>query len=253
MREKTSTQRLALLGMMTALVFAGNYARIVLPVPVGGVPSFTLANIACVLSGLLLGPVGGLASGLGSALYDLTNPVFAPECWLTFLTKGAMGLGAGLVAALCVFCGQLDYSAGALAVYTIRVVMGPQDDAFTEKGIATFLGETYSVTNEFDRMGCRMDGPVIEHVTDGNIISDGIAFGAIQVPTEGKPIIMMADRQTTGGYTKIANVISADFRLLGQLKAGDKVKFEKVSIQAAQEALLNQRAALRTLRRSLDM
>ena len=162
-------------------------------------------------------------------------------------------LGAGLVAALCVFCGQLDYSAGALAVYTIRVVMGPQDDAFTEKGIATFLGETYSVTNEFDRMGCRMDGPVIEHVTDGNIISDGIAFGAIQVPTEGKPIIMMADRQTTGGYTKIANVISADFRLLGQLKAGDKVKFEKVSIQAAQEALLNQRAALRALRRSLDM
>ena len=64
---------------------------------------------------------------------------------------------------------------------------------------------------------------------------------------------MMADRQTTGGYTKIANVISADFRLLGQLKAGDKVRFEKVSIQEAQQALLNQRAALRTLRRSLDM
>ena len=123
----------------------------------------------------------------------------------------------------------------------------------TQKGIATFLGEVYSVTNENDRMGCRMDGPVIEHVTDGNIISDGIALGAIQVPTEGKPIIMMADRQTTGGYTKIANVISADFRLLGQLKAGDKVKFEKVSIQEAQQALLNQRAALRTLRRSLDM
>ena len=137
--------------------------------------------------------------------------------------------------------------------YTIRAVMGPQDDAFTQKGVATFLGETYSVTNEFDRMGYRMDGPVIEHVTDGNIISDGIAFGAIQVPTEGKPIIMMADQQTTGGYTKIANVISADFRLLGQLKAGDKVKFEKVSIQEAQQALLNQRAALRTLRRALDM
>ena len=91
-----STQRLALLGMMTALVFAGNYARIVLPVPVGGVPSFTLANILCVLSGLLLGPVGGLASGLGSALYDLTNPLWAAECWITFLTKGAMGLMAGV-------------------------------------------------------------------------------------------------------------------------------------------------------------
>ena len=96
MKQKMSTQRLAFLGMMSALVFAGNYARIVMPVPVGGVPSFTLANILCVLSGLLLGPVGGLASGLGSALYDLTNPLWAAECWITFLTKGAMGLMAGV-------------------------------------------------------------------------------------------------------------------------------------------------------------
>lgn len=81
-------------------------------------------------------------------------------------------------------------------VYTLRVVMGPQDDAFTQQGLDTFLSETYSVTNEFDRMGCRLDGPVIQHVTDGNIISDGIAFGAIQVPSEGKPIIMLGDRQT---------------------------------------------------------
>ena len=102
-----STQRLALLGMMTALVFAGNYARIVLPVPVGGVPSFTLANILCVLSGLLLGPVGGLASGLGSALYDLTNPLWAAECWITFLTKGAMGLVAGAAA----FAGRRSWEA----------------------------------------------------------------------------------------------------------------------------------------------
>ena len=71
-------------------------------------------------------------------------------------------------------------------VYTLRVVMGPQDDAFTQQGLDTFLRETYSVTNEFDRMGCRLDGPVIQHVTDGNIISDGIAFGAIQVPSEGQ-------------------------------------------------------------------
>ena len=160
----------------------------------------------------------------------------APASWLPHMAERVYGLP----------------SYGAKE-WTLRVVMGPQDDCFTDKGINTFLNSTYTISNEYDRMGCRMDGPVIEHVTDGNIISDGIAFGAIQVPTEGKPIIMMADRQTTGGYTKIANVISADFRLLGQLKAGDKVKFEKVSIQAAQEALLNQRAALRTLRRSLDM
>ena len=97
MKQRFTTRRLAFLGMMTALVFASNYARIIMPIAIGGRTSFTLANIVCCLSGLLLGPIGGLASGLGSALYDLTNPIFAPECWLTFLTKGAMGLAAGLV------------------------------------------------------------------------------------------------------------------------------------------------------------
>lgn len=136
--------------------------------------------------------------------------------------------------------------------YTLRVVLGPQDDAFTEKGIETFLTSVYTLTPEFDRMGCRLDGEVIEHVADGNIISDGIAFGAIQVPSAGKPIIMVADRQTTGGYTKIANVISADFRILAQLKAGDKIRFEKVSVKTAQDALLAQRAALQCLRSAMD-
>lgn len=89
--------KIAVLAMMAALVFVSNYLRITMPINIGGNTSFTLANIMCCLSGLLLGPVGGLASGLGSALYDLTNPLFVSECWLTFLTKGAMGLGAGLV------------------------------------------------------------------------------------------------------------------------------------------------------------
>ena len=133
------------------------------------------------------------------------------------------------------------------AEYKLRVVLGPQDDAFTELGIMTFLSSVYTLTPEFDRMGCRLDGEPIEHIKDGNIISDGIAFGAIQVPSAGKPIIMLADRQTTGGYTKIANVISADFRILAQLKMGDRVRFEKVSITDAQEALLAQRATLRCL------
>ena len=139
------------------------------------------------------------------------------------------------------------------AEYIIRVVLGPQDDMFTEHGIDTFLNEAYIVTPEFDRMGCRLDGEVIEHKGEsGDIISDGIAFGAIQVPTAGKPIIMLSDRQTTGGYTKIANVISADFRILAQLKAGDRVRFVKVSVAAAQDALLTQRAALKTLRTAVS-
>ena len=133
-------------------------------------------------------------------------------------------------------------------VYTLHVILGPQDDMFTEAGIKTFLSETYTVTPEFDRMGCRLDGAVIEHINGGDIISDGIAFGAVQVPSAGKPIIMLADRQTTGGYTKIANVITFDFRILAQLKAGDKVRFEKVSVEFAQDALLTQREALRALK-----
>ena len=136
--------------------------------------------------------------------------------------------------------------------YTLRVVMGPQDDAFTPGGVSAFLSGVYTVTPEFDRMGCRMEGPEIEHNGSADILSDGIAFGAVQVPDSGQPIVMLADRQTTGGYTKIANVISADFRILGQLKSGDRIRFEKVSLSAAQEALLAQRASLRLLRHVLD-
>lgn len=133
--------------------------------------------------------------------------------------------------------------------YRIRVVLGPQDDYFTDEGIQTFLSKTYTVTQEFDRMGCRLEGEVIAHKEGGDIISDGISFGAIQVPSSGKPIIMLADRQTTGGYTKIANVITADFRLMAQLKAGDQVHFEQITVQEAQNILLAQRRAMKALAR----
>ena len=139
------------------------------------------------------------------------------------------------------------------AEYTVRVVLGPQDDYFTDEGVKAFLSEVYTVTPEFDRMGCRLSGAVIAHKDGGDIISDGISFGAIQVPSAGKPIIMLADRQTTGGYTKIANVITADFRILAQLKQGDKVRFEKVSVKAAQDALLTQRAALGLIRSAINI
>ena len=121
--------------------------------------------------------------------------------------------------------------------YELHVILGPQDDHFTEEGIKTFCSEVYTVSAEFDRMGCRLEGPIVEHKNGGDIISDGIAFGAIQVPSAGKPIIMAADRQTTGGYTKIATVCSADFRFLGQLKGGDKVNFVPITVEQAQNAL----------------
>ena len=93
--NQKSINKLTALGMMCALVFVSNYLRITMPIAIGGRTSFTLANIMCCLSGLLLGPVGGVASALGSALYDLTNPAYAAECWITFITKGIMGMVAG--------------------------------------------------------------------------------------------------------------------------------------------------------------
>ena len=95
---------------------------------------------------------------------------------------------------------------------TVRVLLGPQDDYFTDHGIKTFLNSTYTVTNESDRMGCKLSGEKIEYKNTVDIISDGIVFGSIQIPRTGNPIIMLADRQTTGGYAKIATVILWIFR-----------------------------------------
>lgn len=117
----------------------------------------------------------------------------------------------------------------------IRVTMGPQDDYFTQEGIKTFLENAYTVTHECDRMGYRLDGPTIEHNELGaDIVSDGIAKGAIQVPKHGKPIVMLSDRQTTGGYTKIANVISVDIPKLVQCKYPQKLRFVAVTVEEAQ-------------------
>ena len=134
----------------------------------------------------------------------------------------------------------------------IRVVPGPQDDAFTDAGISTFYRETYTVSNESDRMGCRLEGPVIEHRTEADIISDGIALGAVQVPGHGMPIIMMADRQTTGGYTKIATVISADLPKMAQMKPGSRITFQQVTVKEAHQLLLELEAGLKTTAVSME-
>ena len=100
----------------------------------------------------------------------------------------------------------------------LRIVLGPQDDYFTEKGIHDlFRSGGYQVTKDFDRMGIRLKGTAIEHKETADIISDGTTFGSIQVPANGQPIILVADRQTTGGYTKIGNVITADLYKLAQM------------------------------------
>ncbi len=130
----------------------------------------------------------------------------------------------------------------------VRVIMGPQDDLFTQKGLDTFLQSTYALTAQCDRMGYRLEGEAIEHVKNGDIISDGISMGAIQVPSEGQPIILMADRQTTGGYTKIAHVITVDLPLVAQGKYGDSLRFQAISIEEAQKLYLQERENLQKIR-----
>ncbi|MBK0347945.1 biotin-dependent carboxyltransferase family protein [Aerococcaceae bacterium zg-ZJ1578] len=119
----------------------------------------------------------------------------------------------------------------------IRVVMGPQDQYFTKEGRQTFLSEEYTVTSDADRMGFRLEGPYIAHKESADIISEGIAFGAIQVPAHGKPIVLLADRQTTGGYTKIATIASVDIPKLVQRKTDHKVRFVAITIEQAQQLL----------------
>lgn len=129
----------------------------------------------------------------------------------------------------------------------INVVLGPQDDYFTPEGIETFLSAEYTITNEADRMGYRLDGPEIEHKSGADIISDAIPLGAIQVPGSRKPVAMLADRQTTGGYTKIAVITTPHIALLAQRLPGEKVSFKKVSFEEAALALKEEKDKLRTL------
>ena len=97
MNQKLSTKRIAMAGLLAALTAVGSGLRIVIPVSIGGNSAFHLGNIFCALSGILLGPgLGGLAAGLGSAIYDMTNPIYISECWLTFLMKGAYAVAVGL-------------------------------------------------------------------------------------------------------------------------------------------------------------
>lgn len=130
---------------------------------------------------------------------------------------------------------------------TVRVVLGPQEDYFTDEGIKTFLSSEYTVSDKSDRMGVRLDGEKVENKNGVDIISDGIATGAVQIPASGTPIIMMADRQTTGGYAKIATVISADLKKIAQARPGTKIRFEAVSEQQSIRLKKKDEKTLRSL------
>ena len=135
--------------------------------------------------------------------------------------------------------------------HVIRAVLGPQADAFSPDAIETLFDSRYLVSIDSDRVGYRLEGPHLRHESGADIISDGSPAGAIQVPANGMPIVLMADRGPTGGYAKIGTVISADLGRLAQARPGDAVTFRQVTGDQAVEALIEQEAILHTLDPSL--
>src|ERR1700710_2580733 len=128
----------------------------------------------------------------------------------------------------------------------IRVVMGPQDDEFGDAK-QLFLDSEWKISATSDRMGYRLEGPAIKHLHGHNIVSDGTVNGSIQVPGNGQPIVLMPDRGTTGGYPKIATVITADFGRFAQKPAGRAFRFKAVSMAEAQAEFGKFASLLRTL------
>lgn len=135
----------------------------------------------------------------------------------------------------------------ATAVGPIRVVPGPQNDEFGDDAFSLFLDSEWKISATSDRMGYRLEGPVIKHLHGHNIVSDGTVNGSIQVPGNGQPIVLMSDRGTSGGYPKIATVISADFGRFSQIPAGTAFRFKAISMEEAQAEARKFAELLRTL------
>jgi len=134
----------------------------------------------------------------------------------------------------------------------IRVVLGPQQEYFTAEVVATLLGSEFRVSQSADRMGMRLDGPSLRLRHGWDIVSDAIATGAIQVPGSGQPILLLADHQTTGGYPKIATVVSADLPVVGRRRPGDRLRFVGVTVETAEALCRDAERQLAELVTALD-
>ena len=127
---------------------------------------------------------------------------------------------------------------------TVRAVLGPQADRFTEEGLRALFGGRYEVLPQSDRMGSRLRGPRIEHARGHDIVSDGIALGSIQIPGDGQPIVLLVDRQSTGGYTKAATICSSDIWRVGQARPGQWLHFQAIDVEEAHRVLRESDTAL---------
>ena len=140
-----------------------------------------------------------------------------------------------------------DFIPDYKAQLEIRVILGPHLEKFHPGAIEGFLSEEYTVSPQSNRMGYRLEGTELSHIGGADIISDAIPAGGIQVPSNGQPIILMAERQTTGGYARIATVISVDLPLLAQAMPGSKIRFVEIPIEEAQKLYQKQRKLFNVL------
>lgn len=209
-------------------------------------PSNGLRAYLAVAGGFAVEPVlGSRSTNLGSGFGGFDGRLLRKGDILTVEGKANPAARAG-----CALPPEL------IPVYAspwrLRVVWGPQDDQFSEAGRRTFTSAVYTVSPDSDRTGIRLKGPTVERLPGmgESIISEGIVSGAIQVPGDGQPIIILGET-ASGGYRKIATVISADLSRLGQITPGDEVGFEAVTLDAAVAALRDQEDRLAAWTRSL--
>lgn len=135
----------------------------------------------------------------------------------------------------------------------LRVITDFEYDQFIEESRKAFFTKEYKVSNYADRMGYRVEGEVLNRIEEKEILSSLVTFGTIQVPNGGQPIILMVDRQTTGGYPRMGNIISVDLPLLAQLKPGDYVSFEKITLEEAEQLYIEQEVNSNLLKRFIAL
>jgi antagonist of KipI len=134
----------------------------------------------------------------------------------------------------------------------VRAVRGPEYGQFAAASQRAFWHEPFAITHAADRMGYRLQGPVLQRATGTELLSSAVTFGTVQVPPGGQPIVLLADAQTTGGYPRLAQVITADFSALAQARPGQALRFQEVSLAEAQALYLAQERRLRALRQAIE-
>ena len=190
-----------------------------------------------------MGGLDGRALKAGDVLPIGAAPAMVEQRWQKICAKGAnRPLGTARTPA------RPWRFLGGRKLPLFRAVPGPQTDAFTAVGQAAFVHGVYALTADCDRMACKLAGPAIEMKYGADILSDGIAAGSVQISADNQPIVMLTDHQTTGGYAKIATVISADLSAMAQLRPGEKLAFQYVTAAQAVAGARAQAAVLDKIR-----